>query len=201
MTAQRLTPTKPKLVFLMMMSFFGSLMISLPILAFPMKLLENGKVLLNGVESKLCPHCKRLERNYSAICDAMVWGSGHSVPYHADGKTCACPCPCSFGQEPNINFDISPMIHPSRRLIQFYINNHESRRVLCRYIKVYVDYRDNKNKEIGRRRATINDVILEPNLLQFQVEAGKEIIDNLEAQYDTPRIHSIYGEPEYDCCY
>ena len=72
---------------------------------------------------------------------------------------------------------------------------------MCRYIKVYVDYRDNKNKEIGRRRATINDVILEPNLLQFQVEAGKEIIDNLEAQYDTPRIHSIYGEPEYDCCY
>lgn len=72
---------------------------------------------------------------------------------------------------------------------------------MCRYIKVYVDYRDNKNKDIGRRRATINDVILEPNLLQFQVEAGKEIIDNLEAQYDTPRIHSIYGKPEYDCCY
>lgn len=72
------------------------------------------------------------------------------------------------------NIDISPMIHPSRKLIQFYINNHESKMVWCRYIKVYIDYnKDNKNQEIGRCRVTINNVILGQNTLKRKVEAGK----------------------------
>ncbi|MEK8016363.1 MAG: hypothetical protein VSS75_005805 [Candidatus Parabeggiatoa sp.] len=160
-------------------------------------------------DDNFCRDCNPFQKITNQICnnkrslEGIIKKVGqYATHIEKNNRECVCPCrPCHFGQNQNINLDISPMIHPSRRLIQFYIKNHESKWVWCRYIKIYVDYRDNRNQNIGRRRVTINDVILKSNLLQFEVEAGKEIIGDLEAQYDRPRIHSIYDVPEYDCCY
>jgi hypothetical protein len=123
-----------------------------------------------------------------------------SVGLVSDGHACRCFC-TKVGKSQDLNLDIAPMIHPSRRFIQFYVDNHEDTTVLCRYIKVSVKYEDIENREIGMRQVTINQVVLEKNVLKFKIEAGKEIIENLEMQYDQPRIHSIYGEPKYDCFY
>lgn len=204
MATRRLTPTKPKFVFLMM-GFLG-ITFCLPVSAIPMEYLNDYKVLMLGHTFDVCNHCDA--DHIISQCRSMGLGVGHGIlvaRWDDDGRACVCPCTtkprCPYGQNQNINLDVSPMIHPSRRFVQFYINNNESKKVWCRYIKVYVNYRDIRDRRLGRRMVTINNVILKPNVLEHKVEAGQEIIDNLEAQYDTPRIYSIYEKPVVDCCY
>jgi len=132
-----------------------------------------------------------------------------SIGMVADGQACTCPChmttvpQCQKHSNPNkiqdLNIDISPMFHPSRRFIQFYISNHHSTEVFCCYIRISVKYINSRNKEIGRRDVSINNQALKPNTLEFKVEAGQEIIEQLEAQYDTPSIDSIVGEVKHHC--
>ena len=84
--------TAPKLVFLMI-GFCLSLLVSLPVFAWPYTDLGNGIISIDGAQYHKCPHCSHTE--IMKICHAMNWGSEHAIPYISSWNrpdVCACIC-------------------------------------------------------------------------------------------------------------
>lgn len=146
---------KRKFVFLMMV-FVLNVIVALPVLA----------------RTKLpnCPnsHCNTHRELLNDLCISFGYRYDFFFDFvSSDGNLCSCFCECNFVQNQNIRLEISPMIHPSRRLIQFYIQNLESKAVFCRYIKTSAIYKDGNDQEIGIREVSINKILsIEPNSLR-----------------------------------
>jgi hypothetical protein len=143
--------------------------------------------------------CENLQRDVKSLCRALHY---FSVPLITDAPVSTCACPCVYVLEgKKLDLTISPMIHPSRRFLQIFITNNEAYEVLCRYIKIKAFYVNGSDESIGIRQVTLHNIRIITKKLELQLDMGKDLIEQLEADYNNPSIDKVDSKVDYDCFY
>ncbi|MDM8558418.1 SUMF1/EgtB/PvdO family nonheme iron enzyme [Candidatus Parabeggiatoa sp. HSG14] len=100
-----------------------------------------------------------------------------------------------IAEQPDITVDA---VIPQGRFVMFYLRNFEDRAFFCSYIRVQATVKDSEGNVAARRSIIARDVSLPAGSLKKQVEAGKDVIKELENEFDEPRIVDI-SDPKYRC--
>ena len=90
------------------------------------------------------------------------------------------------------------VIHPSRKMVIFYLTNYDDKDYECDYIRVAAQVKDKQGNIVARREIKAFDIKLPAHAMENQVEAGKKIIKTLETYFEQPKIVEV-GEPSYRC--
>ena len=98
-----------------------------------------------------------------------------------------------------IDMEVAVRINPSRKLIEFSIQNYEDVDIECSRISIATNYIDENGYFIVRRHISIRDQVVKANDFHVVPERGQEIIDSLEGQYSNPRIRDFHGDINAKC--
>ena len=94
---------------------------------------------------------------------------------------------------------LDPFISRNRKILEFYISNHEPFDAVCYNSSVEVSYEDD-GKFIGIRKVLLTPILAKQESVDVKHEAGHKIIEILELNYNNPKIREIYHNSlEYQC--
>jgi tetratricopeptide (TPR) repeat protein len=80
------------------------------------------------------------------------------------------------------------------KVVEFYLTNLENKDFECDYIYVKATVKDRSGNLVGLRHIIVRNVTLSAGSMQKKMEAGRDIIRDLEIAYDQPRIVKISEE-------
>jgi formylglycine-generating enzyme required for sulfatase activity len=99
----------------------------------------------------------------------------------------------------SLKITVDPVVHDGQWVI-FVLKNYEDRGFICTFIRATATVKDHQGNGhvIALRSIVAQEVILPAGSRETRIEVGKELIKELEIQFEQPRIVNV-TVPSYEC--